>query len=98
MWNGLFKLVGTLILIFALYTLYAGHYKHMRNVQASKSTPVSYHYTKKQLVCDGVVIAEGNIRYEDRATRGNSISNSNGIWKVNGGVYVQKQGSLCELK
>lgn len=96
MWAGICKILGFMILIFAIISLYSGHSKHIQNVYAGQSVPVTYHNTpKSSLYCDGVLIGTGIIKYEGRIYRAKSVANSNGIWYIGDKVFKQKDGSVC---
>lgn len=96
MWSGVFKILGFVVFIFALVSLYSGHHKHIQNVYAGKSLPVTYHsIPKSSLYCDGVLIGTGIIKYEGRVYGNKSVANSNGIWYIGDKVFKQKDGSVC---
>lgn len=97
--RALFKFFVFIIVILALFQLFTGHSEHIKRVQQGLNKPVYYfHSPTRSLYCDGKLIGKGAIKYEDGVQTSRSASNSNGIWRVNGSVYKQVEGSICEVR
>lgn len=97
--NLFFKTILSASVIFGLVLLFRDHAQHVKGMAMEMNAPVVYRAPVKQsLICDGVVVANGAISYEDGTRKARSASNSNGIWRVDRGVYRQKEGELCHLK
>lgn len=97
--KALFKLVAAIILIIGIFQLFSGHADHIKRLQMGLNKPVTYHQKPtKYLYCNDWLIGSGDIYYEDKIQTNRSASNSNGIWRINGAVYKQAEGSICEVR
>jgi hypothetical protein len=99
MFDTFMKWVVGVLFIAGFISLFNGHAEHIQRVNSGLNKPVSWHSNPAySLVCDKKVIGSGRVYYEEKVVRSKSADNSRGIWHVNGGVYVQKQGELCYKK